>query len=196
MGLKGISTKTSPIDPAQVKLLLEVPGRDGLFFNIALYTGLRLSEITALKWSDLLDGQGAVKNVVTVRITKQSFFRKIALKEDLKNRIMAQYHQDGRPDISRHVFCAKRGGRTVDKPLSEKGVNKFIVRKHFELLGIKCSNNSSHALRKSMAKAYYDKYGLAETQALLGHKSGATTLCYIGITDETIANNLKELSYD
>lgn len=193
MGKKGVSTKTSPIyDMEKVRQLLAIPGRDGLYFAIALYTGLRFNEITSLKWGDLVEND-IPKDRGNFKISKQNIFREIPFNAELRAKIKETYtHQP----LDRYVFLPARGGRDFNKPLSERGVNRCIIQKHFRELGIVTRNASTHALRKTLARIYYEKYDLAATMRLFGHSSERVTLAYIGVEEEEVTDKLKSISFD
>lgn len=196
MGLKGISTRTAPIEDAnKIQLLLDLPGRDGLYFTISLYTGLRMNEVAKIRWRDLIREDGTVKGENSFWVSKQKIFRSIVFHRDLKAKIAAVYAEMGAPKLEMYVFRGARGAREYNKPLSERGINRLIIQKWFDELGIETRNRSSHALRKTLAARFYKNNGLAATMALLGHRQAGQTLTYIGITEADVQKSLSEIRY-
>lgn len=196
MGVKGVSTRTAPIqDAKKIKLLLDLPGRDGLYFNIALYTGLRMNEIAKIRWRDLVTEDGKPKGENSFWISKQKKFMPKVFHRDLKAKIESVYAELSAPKLELYIFRGTRGAREYNKPLTERGINKFIIQKWFDELGIETRNRSSHALRKTLAAKFYKENGLAATMSLLGHRQAGQTLTYIGITDDEIQTSLSKIAY-
>jgi hypothetical protein len=86
------------------------------------------------------------------------------------------------------------------KPLSTEGVNRYIVKKWFSALNIRTKNASSHSLRKTFARNFFDNNGkdleaLVVLSKYLCHKDISTTLCYIGVEAEKIRSGAKNISY-
>lgn len=83
--------------------------------------------------------------------------------------------------------------RDKTKPLSRQAVDK-VIRHAGDMVGITLS---AHSLRKTFGyMAYKSKlYDIAELQELFNHSSSKTTLRYIGVTQETINNKMKGISF-
>lgn len=194
MGAEGTTTRTSPIrDKSKIQLLLNTPGRDGLYFNIALYTALRIGEIRKLKWSGLVNAKtGEPLAWQDIFIPKQKRWRKIDFHPDLQVAIKRFYYPS-KHALDNYVF---KSSHKEGYPLTDVAINKYIVKRWFDEYGITESYPSSHCLRKTMARNYFEKHGLTKTQQMLGHASQATTLRYIGITDEEISAGYRDLDYN
>lgn len=142
-----------------IQKLLTPP--NALAAQIALKTGLRISDVLSIKTDQLKQRQFTV----TEQKTKKK--RRIFLSESLKEALRAQA---GETFVFEHAHDPNRH-RT------RQAVYKDIKRaaKALRLDG----NIAPHSARKTYAVDYYRKHGLAETQKKLGHRFPSTTLIYL-----------------
>lgn len=142
-----------------IQKLLTPP--NALAAQIALKTGLRISDVLSIKTDQLKQRQFTV----TEQKTKKK--RRIFLNESLKEALRAQA---GEIFVFEHAHDPERH-RT------RQAVYKDIKRaaKALRLDG----NIAPHSARKTYAVDYYRKYGLAATQKKLGHRFPSTTLIYL-----------------
>lgn len=142
-----------------VEKLLTPP--NALAAEVALRTGLRISDVLAIKTEQLNQRQ------FTVREQKTGNRRRIYIGNGLKQRLQAQA---GKIYVFEHAHDPERH-RT------RQAVYKDVKRaaRALRLDG----NIAPHSARKSFAVDYYRKHGLAETQAKLGHHYASTTLIYL-----------------
>lgn len=142
-----------------VEKLLTPP--NALAAEVALRTGLRISDVLAIKTEQLHQRQ------FTVREQKTGNRRRIYIGNGLKQRLQAQA---GKTYVFEHAHDPERH-RT------RQAVYKDVKRaaRALRLDG----NIAPHSARKSFAVDYYRKHGLAETQAKLGHHYASTTLIYL-----------------
>jgi integrase len=200
MSVKGQRTTCAPItNRADIQKLLKIPGRDGLFIAIGLYTAARLSEIRALKWVDLMEpGKRPVprKHVVIVckkQSKKHLVTRELPMHKDVARKAKAYFNQRGKPPLDEYVFMAKRNA--TPGPMSQNSLNN-IVKRWFTKLNIETRNYSSHTLRKTMARMFFEKaqvkLGFADavfsTMKMLQHKAPAQTMHYIGLDNDVVAD--------
>lgn len=142
-----------------IQKLLTPP--NALAAQIALKTGLRISDVLSIKTDQLKRRQ------FTVTEQKTGKKRRIFLNESLKEALRAQA---GEIFVFEHAHDPERH-RT------RQAVYKDIKRaaKALRLDG----NIAPHSARKTYAVDYYRKHGLAETQKKLGHSFPSTTLIYL-----------------
>lgn len=142
-----------------IQKLLTPP--NALAAQIALKTGLRISDVLSIKTDQLKQRQFTV----TEQKTKKK--RRIFLNESLKEALRAQA---GETFVFEHAHDPERH-RT------RQAVYKDIKRaaKALRLDG----NIAPHSARKTYAVDYYRKHGLAATQKKLGHRFPSTTLIYL-----------------
>lgn len=179
-------------DLSELGKLLTVPDkRDRLLMACSMYMGLRgTSELTKLKWSDLLEDR---VQIFSPKTGKTRFF---IIPDDLKAIIADCY--EGQP-VDSFAFTGRRGQKG-DKNLSNRGLN-LILRKYFTEFGIEFyGNNSSHCMRKSFSKNFILSNGntLEAAELLrreLNHSSLQTTMVYAGITEANHAKMVNNIKY-
>lgn len=187
-----MKTTTSPLKFSEAAKLLKIDDkRDRLLFACSLFLGLRgTSELCRLKWRDLM-GEHAV-----VYQPKTNKYRELAIVPQL--RVTIDWAYEGQP-LDSHIFTGRRGQKG-DRPLSNYGLNK-IIRKYFRVLGISTRlNDSSHALRKTFGRNYWESNGKTMEAAEwlrrnFGHASINTTLIYIGVDYDVQGEKMKNIQY-
>ena len=152
-------TRWLPPSDCAVLLRLLCP-TNALAMEVALDTGLRISDVLALR-SDQLGSQR-----ITVREQKTGKLRRVYLSQSLWERLRASsgslYVFEGRDSPTRH--------RT------RQAVWKDVRR---AAKAMRVSHISCHSARKVYAVDIYRKRGLAAAQAALGHDRPETTLIYL-----------------
>lgn len=153
-----------------VKLLIRAAGRsrrDRVLVETLYAGGLRVSEVVALKWSDVIERDKGVQLCVT---GKGGRVRQVLLPE-IVSRSMLELRADAGANDS--VFPARHGG-----PLTERAVYGMIKRAA-ERAGISVAV-SPHWLRHAHGSHALDRGAtLAEVQSTLGHANVATTSTYL-----------------
>jgi site-specific recombinase XerD len=157
--------------------------RDYAILQVFLQTGLRVSELAALR----IDDVDLVSRVLHVRMGKGQAYRSIelerkvtqAIKNYLATRLNAAYNQ---------LFLNR-----YSEPISARGVRK-LVGKYLHLAGIK-KKASCHSLRHTFATAKAQQgisaYRLKEW---LGHQSLETTQIYIHLSKQNAAREMEQTS--
>jgi integrase/recombinase XerD len=169
---------------AEVERLLDAPDpaerlywRDKSLLEVAYASGVRVSELIALKVRDL----DLVEGLATV-LGKGSKERLVPIGRSAA-RALAVYLREIRPllvrgDTEGTVFLNHRGG-----PLSRMGVWS-ILRKHVRRAGIR-KRVTPHTLRHSFATHLLEGGAdLAAVQEMLGHADIATTQIYTHVERE------------
>ena len=147
--------RTRALTDKQLKILYKaLPPRDVLICKIMRQTGLRISDVLALKKTDIASKMTVVeqktKKKRTVTLTK-------ALVRDCM--IYAMQHK------SLKLFTCDR--------------STFYRSLHHTALRFGWRNISAHSIRKTYARAYCRKHGMEATRKELRHDSIATTLIYL-----------------
>ena len=158
------------LDKSELRRLFQVAYQRNRLHHLALvvglWHGLRVSEIIAIKGSDIADGQLRVKRLKRSKPT------------------LHLIHRDGDPlfDESPILDMAKANERLF--PFSRRRVDQFI-KKYGEIAGIHPDKCHSHAVCKhSMAMLLWDHtHSLGQIQNYLGHKAASSTLCYLAEAD-------------
>jgi len=159
------------------------PARDTALLTLLYSTGCRVSEIAAIRLSDIdSDGTSAI---VTGKGNKERtvFFSKTA-REALswymaERKSCLERHQENSAAHKR-LFISKRGN-----PLSVRGI-QFILARYSDSSGPQ-GHLSPHALRHSFATTLVNRGAdIRIVQELLGHASISTTQRYTHVTQERL----------
>lgn len=141
---------------------------------VGLWHGLRVSEILAIKGSDIVDGQLAAKRLKRSKATVQPI------------------HVDADPLFDESPLlemAAQNPGRLFQ--FSRQRVDQFI-RAYGELAGIHPEKLHSHAVCKhSLAMLLWDQtHSLGQIQSYLGHRAASSSLCYLAEADARKAQSV------
>jgi integrase/recombinase XerD len=171
------------LSKAEVKALLEAP--QNLKHRAMLATmygaGLRVSEVTSLKVSDLDRG----RRVIWVRGGKGHKDRQVMLAEPLRD-LLAAYWRWKRP--TDWLFP----GRTPDRPIATNSVFR-ACEKAARKAGI-TKPIHPHSLRHAFATHLLDEgVNLLVIQALLGHAHLKTTARYLHLSDSAVRSTKSPL---
>jgi integrase/recombinase XerD len=148
--------------------------RDRALLLVFVQTGLRVSELTSLRWEDVVLGTGA-----HVRCEGKGRKRRCTpLRRDAVTALGAWYHEQ-RPAPEAPLFPSSRGGR-----ISTDAVGRLVAR-HAHTASAHCAsiaekNVTPHVLRHSAAMALREQgVDLSVIALWLGHESVETTQMYL-----------------
>ena len=169
----------------QIKTILDAPLffeknplkilRDNAILSTLYGTGLRVTELTTLKLSDIKINESQFSV-----IWKGSKMRSVFLTQDAKEKI--KKYISARSDDSEFLFISL-SPNSYWKPLSRNSV-EWLVKKYWELVGFK-QKITPHTLRHSFATSLLRKWAdIRSVQALLGHSSIQTTQIYTHVNDK------------
>jgi len=187
---------TKKIDAMKSIMKGESNYRDLLLFVLGINTGLRISDILALKWSSLINGGGRLLkagdqlNVVEIKTKKiKSFMINRSVAEALK-----LYHDalaNVNPDDP--VFSSRKTDDGSLQPITRIAAWQMLNR-YANMVGLN-EGIGTHTLRKTFGYHLYKKgVALEYIQKMLNHSSPAITLRYIGITQEQLNDIYVELN--
>jgi len=187
---------TKKIDAMKSIMKGESNYRDLLLFVLGINTGLRISDILALKWSSFLNGGGRLLktgdqlNVVEIKTKKiKSFMINRSVAEALK-----LYHDslaNVNPDDP--VFSSRKTDDGSLQPITRIAAWQMLNR-YANMVGLD-DGIGTHTLRKTFGYHLYKKgVALEYIQKMLNHSSPAITLRYIGITQEQLNDIYVELN--
>jgi len=156
--------------------------RNGTMLRLMLNTGLRLAEVTSLKWHDV----DLTTGKLMVRQGKGSKDRTLWVAEGDIDRLRSWRERQatvcGQCD---HVFTTLQG-----QPLGHRYVQR-MVKRYAAKAGID-KNVSPHTLRHSFATDLYRETSkIRLVQKVLGHSDLSTTMIYTHIFDEEVEEALK-----
>lgn len=147
-----------------------------LYFEFALSTGLRVSDILSLKKKDIQDG------IVKVKTQKTGLYRNIALNDSCRQQLEFYLKNKKEEDL---IF-----------PFKRQWVHK-IIKHAADMVGLDKSKVSTHTTRKTAGWFYYINTGkdLVKTQKFLGHRDPKETLTYLMINDAEVNEDLVNITW-
>lgn len=172
--------RVQPIkDKATIKdiydYLKEKNMRDAVMFATGIYTGLRISDILALKVRDVRD-----RDYIYIREIKTGKEKRITINRFLKK--LYKEYTAGKKDYE-SLFPGKQ---RINKPITRQRAYSILsdAAKQFGIMdGI-----GTHTMRKTFGYHYYKKTkDVATLMEVFNHSHESITLKYIGITQDTIS---------
>ena len=158
--------------------------RNRLIIEMALGTGLRVSELANLKVDDIHIRKGQYS--LTVNNGKGGKHRVVGFNNKLK--MLIQEYLDYRKSMSSYLFASERGEK----------MTRFGVGRVFKTMASKAcldSKHSIHTLRHTYATNLYKAsgYNLRMVQKQLGHSSITTTTVYSDVLNQDLTDALENL---
>jgi site-specific recombinase XerD len=157
--------------------------RDYAILQVFLQTGLRVSELAALRIDDIDLGN----RLLHVRVGKGHAYRSIELERKVTQAV--KNYLTTRPNTAYDQLFLNR----YNEPISDRGIRK-LVAKYLRLADIK-KRASCHSLRHTFATAKAQQgisaYRLKEW---LGHQSLETTQIYIHLSKQNAAREMEQTS--
>ena len=158
--------------------------RNRLIIEMALGTGLRVSELANLKIEDVHIRKG--QNSLTVSNGKGSKDRVVGFNNKLK--VLIWKYLDYRTSQSLFLFPSERGGN-----MTRHGIERV-----FKTMAAKAGldkKHSIHTLRHTYATHLYKAsgYNLRMVQKQLGHSSITTTTVYSDVLNQDLTDALENL---
>ncbi len=170
----------------RVKRLMIKDGnfRDLLMFTLGINAGLRISDILAMRWRDLVRKDGSVRDEVTVKEKKTKKTKRFPLNGAVKKAVEMYVQNASSHNPNEFVFISRKkkvSGET--RPISRVAAWQSI-NKYCKMAGIE-QNVGTHTLRKTFGYHQYKRgTDIAMLQKMLNHSSPEVTLRYIGIERE------------
>ncbi len=154
--------------------------RDYILFLCGITLGLRISDILSIKVGDIVN-----KDNMYITEKKTGKSKEIAISKKLKNAIKT-YCKDR--DKKEYLIKSRQGN---NNPIGRDRAYR-IIRGVAEQFGL--DRIGTHSLRKSFGRKYYQKYEDIEgLRKYLNHTTISVTRNYIGLEQEIINKNVKEL---
>jgi len=186
---------TKKIDAMKAIMKGESNYRDLLLFVLGINTGLRISDILALKWGSFITGGRLLKagdqlNVVEIKTKKLKTFM---INRSVAEALKLYYDSLGSPNPDDPVFSSRKTDDGTLQPITRIAAWQMLNR-YANMVGLN-DGIGTHTLRKTFGYHLYKKgVALEYIQKMLNHSSPAITLRYIGITQEQLNNIYVELN--
>jgi integrase/recombinase XerD len=179
------------LEKREVDRLIRTVERHGNTRDLAIvltlrHTGIRVSELSALRLSDVEISER--KGTLTVRSGKGNKFRVLPLNVDARRAVAA--YLEVRPTVSGdHLFIGQRG-----HGISSRAV-ELLAEKYGRLAGLE--EVTPHTLRHSFGKHALDAGAdLVSVSALLGHQRLETTAIYTTPSRRDLEKVVEKLEQD
>ena len=195
MSLKYSTTTADYLVWSDAMNLIRKLAKDGnykmsLLIALGCFTGLRISDILALRWSQILYTEEFT--IIEKKTGKQ---RTLRLNPQLQKHIQECYEQIKPIGIKAPILVSQKG--TV---FTVQAINRILkeIKKKYRL---KIKNFSCHSLRKTFGRQVYTMNGdnselaLVKLMELFNHSSVSITKRYLGLRQEEILQTYDCLSF-
>lgn len=151
--------------------------RNVLLFKIGVSTGLRISDIVKLRVADV-KGKSSFK----IREGKTKKERTVHLNAIMAD--IADYTEQ--MDIEGYLFASRKGDGHITTTQAYR-----ILTSAADMLGR--TDIGTHSMRKTFGYHYYKRtHDVVTLMNIFNHADQSTTKRYIGITEEEVADTLKD----
>ena len=195
MSLKYSTTTADFLVWSDAMNLIRKLAKDGnykmsLLIVLGCFTGLRISDILALRWSQILYTEEFT--IIEKKTGKQ---RTLRLNPQLQKHIQECYGQIKPIGIKAPILVSQKG--TI---FTVQAINRILkeIKKKYRL---KIKNFSCHSLRKTFGRQVYTMNGenselaLVKLMELFNHSSVSITKRYLGLRQEEILQTYDCLSF-
>ena len=195
MSLKYSTTTADFLVWSDAMNLIRKLAKDGnykmsLLIALGCFTGLRISDILALRWNQILYAEEFT--IIEKKTGKQ---RTLRLNPQLQKHIQECYEQIKPIGIKAPILVSQKG--TV---FTVQAINRILkeIKKKYRL---KIKNFSCHSLRKTFGRQVYTMNGdnselaLVKLMELFNHSSVSITKRYLGLRQEEILQTYYCLSF-
>jgi integrase len=153
--------------------------RDVLLWSLGITTGLRVSDLLSLTWSDFTGADGEIVETVTVKETKTEQTRTIDVLTIAREALVARQNEI-RPEAADYLF-AGRTGAPITREQARRLVKQWCADCNLS------GDFGTHTMRKAFATVAYQHSGgdPVATARVTGHRNPMQLMAYIGVTTRT-----------
>jgi integrase len=153
--------------------------RDVLLWGLGITTGLRVSDLLMLRWSDFTGADGEIVETITVKETKTKQVRTIDVLTIARDALEARQNEI-HPEPEDYLF-AGRTGAPITREQARRLVKQWCADCNLS------GDFGTHTMRKAFATVAYQNSGgdPVATARVTGHRNPAQLMAYIGLTTRT-----------
>jgi integrase len=187
MSIKGSKTTTGYMEwDTFVSLITRMEKNEEykfcLLISIGVFTGLRISDLLSLKYSNLIG-----KDVLTLTEKKTKKIRTIKLNPDLTSLVERIFKKQNLTNINQPIFINRFGTKVMDRSYVNVKLKELFSKNRIKIDG----NISSHLFRKTLGRRVmelnnFSNESLVLLMELFGHSSMSITKRYLGIRQQEI----------
>jgi integrase len=175
------------LTPVEVEALARVAtsGQEAAIYVVAAYTGLRLGELRALRWSDVAFAGRKLhvrRNLPTQGggecDPKSGKVRSVPLADQAARALESLSQREQFTADAHHVFCSVTGG-AIGESFARKSFYVALDRAKLGHLRKKRDPIVFHDLRHTFGTLAVQKFPLSDVQAMMGHANVQTTMIYV-----------------
>ena len=196
MSIKGQNTTTTYIEWNDFISLITRLEKDEnykfcLLISIGVFTGVRISDLLSLTYSDLLSNE-----TFTLREMKTKKQRSIKVNKELKEIVSRIISKSNITNLNQLIFINKYGTKSIDKSYVNVKLKELVKKYRIKIDG----NVSTHTFRKTLGRRVmevnnYSNESLVLLMELFGHSSMSITKRYLGIREQEIHNVYDSLTF-
>jgi integrase len=196
MSIKGQNTTTTYIEWNDFISLITRLEKDEnykfcLLVSIGVFTGVRISDLLTLTYSDLLSNE-----TFTLKEIKTKKQRSIKVNKDLKEIVSRIASKSNITNLNQLIFINKYGTKSIDKSYVNVKLKELVKKYRIKIDG----NVSTHTFRKTLGRRVmevnnYSNESLVLLMELFGHSSMSITKRYLGIREQEIHNVYDSLTF-
>ena len=179
-----------PEDIAYIKkhLLDNKLYRDYCLFTVGINIGLRISDLSRLKWDDVMKPSGALKDHVDIYEKKTGKFKRFKLNASAKDALKL-WHDNLPPEHPPYIFFT----RSNKEGYMTRKTAERILKREASLVGV--PNIGTHSLRKTFGY-HLNKNGvpISVIMKMFNHSSEVITMRYLGIAQDEMDDAMDGLN--
>ena len=162
-----------------------------LLIAIGVFTGLRISDLLTLTYSDLLNNE-----TFSIKEMKTKKQRSIKVNKDLKEIVSRIVSKSNITNLNQLIFINRYETKSIDKSYVNVKLKEIVKKYRIKIDG----NVSTHTFRKTLGRRVmevnnYSNESLVLLMELFGHSSMSITKRYLGIREQEIHNVYDSLSF-
>lgn len=163
---------------AMKKYLKEHSQRDYLLFVIGINTGLKITELLSMKFEDVLNEDGTVKEFYALPVKDEKFKQDIYLNTKVKEALL-DYVQSIGVKRENYVFQSNKTPNSITRQQAYR-----VIHNAAEAVGI-VGKIGTNSMRKTFGfHAYKRGIAIALLQKHFHHATPSETLKYLGISKD------------